>query len=280
MRRPNCPLFAVSEPITCLCAPAYWQSVDFVADLHLQQDDATWQGFARYLQHTSADAVFLLGDILELWAGDDALQHPDHDFERLLTQTLRAVSQHKALYFMPGNRDFLVGAEFCTAAGLTLLHDPCVLQLPATTPGQPDQRSLLSHGDALCLDDVDYQKFRAVARNPAWQAQLLSLPLAARRAQGKSAREQSEARKRSADAFYGDVDTDAALQWLAAASSKTLIHGHTHRPAVHVLQSAEQPDFSAMRYVLSDWDLAAPVPRAEIMQLTNQGLERIDIAPK
>ena len=112
MRRPNCPLFAVSEPMSCLCAPAYWQSVDFAADLHLQQDDATWQGFARYLQHTSADAVFLLGDILELWAGDDALQHPDHDFERLLTQTLRAVSQHKALYFMPGNRDFLVGAEF------------------------------------------------------------------------------------------------------------------------------------------------------------------------
>ena len=119
MRRPNCPLFAVSEPITCLCAPAYWQSVDFVADLHLQQDDATWQGFARYLQHTPADAVFLLGDILELWAGDDALHHPDHDFERQLTQTLHAVSQHKALYFMPGNRDFLVGAAFCAAGADT-----------------------------------------------------------------------------------------------------------------------------------------------------------------
>ena len=130
MRRPNCPLFAVSEPITCLCAPAYWQSVDFVADLHLQQDDATWQGFARYLQHTPADAVFLLGDILELWAGDDALQHPDHDFERLLTQTLRAVSQHKALYFMPGNRDFLIGAAFCAAAGLTPLEGPGLASQP------------------------------------------------------------------------------------------------------------------------------------------------------
>lgn len=267
MRRPNCPLFAVSEPITCLCAPAYWQSVDFAADLHLQQDDATWQGFARYLQHTSADAVFLLGDILELWAGDDALQHPDHDFERLLTQTLRAVSQHKALYFMPGNRDFLVGAEFCTAAGLTLLHDPCVLQLPATTPGQPDQRILLSHGDALCIADTAYMQFRQQVRNPAWQQTFLQQPLEQRLALARQLRQQSSLRKNALGVEgYADVDEQTAEQWLQKHHCTQLIHGHTHKPDDHVLPSPDgQP--ARHRKVLSDWDLQASPPRGDILNI-------------
>ncbi|MPN57889.1 UDP-2,3-diacylglucosamine hydrolase [bioreactor metagenome] len=113
-----------------------------------------------------------------------------------------------------------------------------------------------------------------MARNPQWQAQLLALPLAQRRAQGRSARAQSEARKHSPEAFYGDVDTPSALQWLAAAQSRTLIHGHTHRPAEHVLAPA------ARRVVLSDWDLSAATPRAEVMRLTAGGLERVDLVPK
>ena len=260
-------------PIQELVAPASWRAVEFISDLHLDASEpATVAALAHYLATSKADAIFLLGDLFEVWVGDDSMDEPG-SFEAQCGDLLAQAAKQRPLFFMHGNRDFLVGSHFEHRTGIPLLNDPTVLVFSG-------ERWLLSHGDALCLDDVDYQKFRAVARNPAWQAQLLSLPLAARRAQGKSAREQSEARKRSADAFYGDVDTDAALQWLAAANSKTLIHGHTHRPAVHVLQSAEQPDFSATRYVLSDWDLAAPMPRAEIMQLTNQGLERIDIAPK
>ena len=260
-------------PIQELEAPASWRTVEFISDLHLDASEpATVAALAHYLATSKADAIFLLGDLFEVWVGDDSMDEAG-SFEAQCCALLAQAATQRPLFFMHGNRDFLVGSHFEARTGVQLLNDPTVLVFSG-------ERWLLSHGDALCLDDVDYQKFRAVARNPAWQAQLLSLPLAARRAQGKSAREQSEARKRSADAFYGDVDTDAALQWLAVANSKTLIHGHTHRPAVHVLQSAEQPDFSATRYVLSDWDLAAPMPRAEIMQLTNQGLERIDIAPK
>lgn len=163
-----------------LAAPATWQTIDFVADLHLQHDDATWQAFAHYVQHTSADAIFLLGDILELWAGDDALQHPSQAFARKLVHMLHAASQHKALYFMHGNRDFLVGTAFCQAAGLTLLADPCVLQLPTinraigsekndVSGAGAGQRILLSHGDALCIDDVAYMQFRQQVRSPMWQ---------------------------------------------------------------------------------------------------------------
>lgn len=266
MQRPHRLLSIVSDPITCVCAPAHWRSVDFVADLHLQQDDATWQGFARYLLHTPANAVFLLGDILELWAGDDALHHPDHDFERQLTQTLHAVSQHKALYFMPGNRDFLVGAAFCAAAGLTLLHDPCVLQLPATTPGQPDQRLLLSHGDALCIADTAYMQFRQQVRNPAWQQAFLQQPLEQRLALARQLRQQSSLRKNALGVEgYADVDEPTATQWLQDHRCALLIHGHTHKPQDHVLPGPdEQP--ALHRKVLSDWDLLASPPRGEALR--------------
>ena len=183
----------MSQPVSHVSVPAQWQTIDFVADLHLQQDDATWQVFARYLQQTPADAIFLLGDILELWAGDDALQHPSQAFARQLVQALQHTSQSKTLYWMHGNRDFLVGTAFCQAAGLVLLNDPCVLQLQTTThDGAADaetdiysaatsdtaaQRVLLSHGDALCIDDVAYMQFRQQVRNPAWQQVFLQQPL-------------------------------------------------------------------------------------------------------
>ena len=140
--------------LTHLTAPAQWQTIDFVSDLHLQQTDATWHSFEQYLHSTPADAIFLLGDILELWAGDDALQHPELAFERQLAATLQTVSRNKSLYFMRGNRDFLVGNAFCQAAGLTLLDDPCTLEIPCADATAAPTRILLSHGDALCLDDT------------------------------------------------------------------------------------------------------------------------------
>jgi UDP-2,3-diacylglucosamine hydrolase len=170
------------------------------------------------------------------------------------------------VYFMHGNRDFLAGPAFLAHCGITGLADPTVLTFG-------NQRLVLSHGDLLCLDDVDYQRFRVEARSSAWQRRFLAQSLPQRRQQARGIRQESEARKQSG-ASYADVDGPAAIAWLQATQASTLIHGHTHRPADHHLS----PDLQ--RVVLSDWDAAAHPPRAEVLRMTTAGLERIAIAPK
>ncbi|MFN3436298.1 MAG: UDP-2,3-diacylglucosamine diphosphatase [Acidovorax sp.] len=248
-----------------LAAPSHWRTVEFISDLHLQASEpATVAAWQHYLQTTQADALFILGDLFEVWVGDDALLEPG-SFEAQGCAALKAAAQRLPVYFMHGNRDFLAGAAFLAHCGITGLSDPTVL-------GFGDQRFLLSHGDLLCLDDVDYQRFRVQARSEAWQTQFLSQPLATRRAQARGIREESEARKQSG-ATYADVDGPAAIAWLQAARAHTLIHGHTHRPANHMLAPGLQ------RVVLSDWDAAALPPRAETLRLSRAGLERIALVP-
>ena len=275
--------------ISHLTAPAHWHSIDFVADLHLQQNDATWRCFAQYLQDTPADAVFLLGDILEAWVGDDALHHPHNAFARQFAAHLHATSQHKNLYFMHGNRDFLVGDAFCQAAGLTLLDDPCVLEISpletaasSTSNDAAATRILLSHGDALCIDDVAYMQFRAQVRNPAWQQQLLQQPLAQRLLLAQQMRQQSSERKDALGmAGYADVDAPLAVQWLQTHQCSLLLHGHTHRPGEHVLPGNGATG-ALRRMVLSDWDLSATPARGQIVRLqrtqTQPVWQRINIA--
>ncbi|WP_343593359.1 UDP-2,3-diacylglucosamine diphosphatase [Paracidovorax wautersii] len=253
-------------------APSGWRVVDCVSDLHLDAaHPATVQAFADYLAATPADAVFLLGDVFEVWVGDDAIDEPG-SFEGACCELLQRAARRTSLFFLHGNRDFLVGQGFAQRCGVTLLDDPTVL-------GFLGRRWLLSHGDALCLDDVDYQRFRAVARNPQWQAQLLARPLAERRAQGRSARAESESRKQSGTGFYADVDAAAAQAWLQAADAPALIHGHTHLPADHVLRAAGDGGPALTRHVLTDWDLDAQPPRAGLLRLSAQGLERVDLIP-
>ncbi len=250
-------------PIAELTAPSGWRAVDCISDLHLDAaHPATLQGLATYLGRTLADAVLILGDLFEVWVGDDAIAEPG-SFEAEVCALLRKASGQRALYFMHGNRDFLVGKGFAQATGITLLADPTLLTLGR-------QRWLLSHGDALCLDDGDYQHFRAMVRDPAWQASLLALALDVRRAQARSIRSESEARKQSG-AAYGDVDSAAALDWLRAAQAPCLVHGHTHRPADHLLAPG------ATRLVLTDWDLDATEQRAEVLRLSAQGAERLPL---
>ncbi|QNP59439.1 UDP-2,3-diacylglucosamine diphosphatase [Paenacidovorax monticola] len=249
-----------------LAAPSDWRTVDFISDLHLHPSEGeTFAAWRRYLAATPADAVFMLGDLFEVWVGDDAAQEPG-SFEAQCGAVLREAAQQRALFFLHGNRDFLVGPAFLRACGVTGLFDPTVLQFAG-------RRWLLSHGDALCLDDVEYQRFRTVARSSAWQQQFLAQPLPERRAQARGIREQSEARKRSG-VVYADVDGPAAIAWLQATQAHALVHGHTHRPADHLLA----PDLA--RHVLSDWDLAATPPRADVLRLTTAGLERIALAPR
>jgi UDP-2,3-diacylglucosamine hydrolase len=240
-------------------APANWRVVDFISDLHLQASEPqTVQAWAHYMAHTRADAVFILGDLFEVWIGDDVLAPPEADdekacFEVHCSRVLQQASERCAVFFMHGNRDFLLGRAGARACGLSLLADPTALSFAG-------QRWLLTHGDALCLDDTEYLQFRAQVRNPAWQQAFLARPLAERRAIALDLRAQSEARKRSS-ASYADVDTHEAIRWLQAAHAHELIHGHTHQPADHDLGQGLR------RRVLSDWDAGASPARAQVLRL-------------
>lgn len=246
-----------------LVAPEGWHTVDIISDLHLQADrPATVEAWRGYLQTTPADALFILGDLFEVWVGDDAAALPG--FEAQCAALLREAATRRPIYFMHGNRDFLLGQEFANLAGITLLADPTVLVFM-------QQRWLLSHGDALCLEDTEYLRFREQVRSPAWQQAVLAQPLEQRRALARSVRSQSEARQREPDMVWADVDNPAARDWLQQAGAQVFIHGHTHRPAVHDLGDGLQ------RMVLSDWDVDAHPPRAQVLCLSNTGARRVDL---
>ncbi|MDB5859020.1 MAG: UDP-2,3-diacylglucosamine diphosphatase [Ramlibacter sp.] len=242
-----------------LAAPPDWRSIEFISDLHLQASQpATVAAWRAYMAGVQAHALFILGDLFEAWIGDDAAAEPG--FEADCAQVLRATAQRIPVFFLHGNRDFLLGAAMAGRAGLQLLPDPTALDFGAT-------RWLLSHGDALCLDDTDYQAFRRQVRNPAWQAAVLARPLAERRLMAKALRSESEDLKRG-DRPYADVDHPAALQWLQAAGAANMIHGHTHKPGEHAL------DATRRRIVLSDWDAEARPPRLEALRVSREGVVR------
>jgi UDP-2,3-diacylglucosamine hydrolase len=254
-----------------LRAPVQWQAVDFISDLHLQPaEPETVEAWLAYLQRAPAqraDALFILGDLFEVWVGDDVLDD-EGSFASECAAALKEHSRDTPTYFLCGNRDFLVGGAALSACGMQNLADPTVLVFQ-------QRRWLLSHGDELCLDDLEYLQFRAQVRSPAWQAAFLSRPLAERLAVARDLRERSEARKRSLahdPDLWADVDTGAARSWLMSADADTLIHGHTHRPATHELGDGLQ------RVVLSDWDATAQPPRLQLLRLSAAGLERLPLA--
>ena len=239
-----------------------WSRIEFLSDLHLHAGEhgaATAQAFSDYLQATQADAIFLLGDVFEVWVGDDAAT--PGSFEAEVAAQLRAVSARAQLFFMAGNRDFLLGPAYLAQAGLHRLADPCCLALG------DDSHWLLTHGDAWCLDDVDYQRFRQQVRTPAWQAALLAKPLAERQAIGRAMREAS-ASKQATLVTHADVDHATAMAAMHACGASVLLHGHTHRPAEHRMPGADGQ--TGLRLVLSDWDLDAQPPRADCLRLQRE----------
>ena len=248
-----------------LIAPPAWRTVDFISDLHLHAGDpATFSAWERYLLGTAADAVFILGDLFEVWIGDDILSLPTAGFENAAAAALKNCAARKPVYVMHGNRDFLIGQDLMARCGTTLLCDPTVLVFQ-------QQRWLLSHGDELCVDDIDYLQFRHQVRAASWQEAFLARPLSERQAIAQDLRDQSENRKKSGVSF-ADVDTLAARQWLQAAGAETLVHGHTHKPAEHALGDGLR------RVVLSDWDAAATLPRLQVLRLNADGMQRINLA--
>ena len=241
-------------------APPSWRCVDFISDLHLHASGpATFSAWQRYMERTEAQAVFILGDLFEVWVGDDVIgavaSEPSvsDGFENRCAQVLRRCAAQRDIFFMRGNRDFLVGTEFTRACGVQLLGDPAVLDFAG-------QRWLLSHGDALCLADADYLQFRAMVRSAAWQQEFLGQPLEQRKAIARGLRARSAEHQRSHPVLV-DVDAQAAAAWLGAGHCATLIHGHTHRPADHQLGDNMQ------RFVLSDWDLGASPARAQVLRI-------------
>lgn len=246
-------------------APQHWRCIDFLSDLHLQAGlPRTLAGFRRYLQETPADAVFILGDLFEAWVGDDAAA--EAGFERECAAWLAQAARGRFLAFMAGNRDFLIGVRFLQECGLHGLQDPTLLSAFG-------QQILLSHGDALCLDDHDYQHFRATVRDPAWQAAFLAQPLSRRRdiAAGLRAESRRQQGMRNSE-LWADVDPAAAASWLNASGAGLLIHGHTHRPGRHELAPGLR------REVLGDWDLEAGTAaemRGDVLRLERNGLRRL-----
>jgi UDP-2,3-diacylglucosamine hydrolase len=220
-------------------------------------------------QREHADALVILGDFFEVWAGDDLLHAQPPNEARAFAQTcvalLKVHSASRPVFFMHGNRDFLLGPAAMHAAGLIELRDPTILSMHR-------KQCLLSHGDALCLADTDYLAFRQLVRSPEWQHQFLARPLGERLAITRQLRDQSESKKQALGhhpTTWADVDADAARKWLLEAGATTLIHGHTHRPQDHDLGNGLQ------RVVLSDWDANASPCRAEVLRWDAQGLHRL-----
>jgi len=231
----------------------------FISDLHLDpsrpQITALFESYLASDEVRRADALYILGDLVEAWIGDD----DDAELPQRIATAIRAV--HDAgvpVYFMVGNRDFLLGEAFARRAGMTLLEDGAVHDIHG-------RATLLMHGDVLCTDDTAYQAVRQQVRNPEWQKQILSMPLEARRAFAAKAREDSKAHTRSTMESIMDVNGDAVAEAMRKAGVTRLIHGHTHRPAVHAVGLEGQ---AAERIVLGDW-----YEQGSVLRVDDDGVE-------
>ena len=235
--------------LTVVQSQAAWQQVDFISDVHLDAHEPhTFEAWQHYMRSTQADALFILGDLFEVWVGDDTTDA----FALTCVQVLTQTAQRMPVYFVCGNRDFLVGQQLLQTTGMQGLSDPAVLVAG-------EQRMLLTHGDVLCVDDHDYLQFRQQVRQAEWQNHFLAKPLQERQQIARGLRQQSEARKHTTTT-YADVDAQAACDWLRQTHCQTLIHGHTHRPATHDLGGGMQ------RWCLSDWHAQLPSPRLEVVR--------------
>jgi len=216
----------------------------FISDLHLSEDAPERSEMLSDLllhRRLDFDTLYILGDLFDFWIGDDGVDLLGH---RSTIDLIRSISERGVeVYIMHGNRDFLIGEEFCTMTGATLLADPTVLELR----GQP---VLLCHGDHLCTDDVEHQQFRQQARQPEWQQSILQQDLQQRLQFAQSVRAQSDMAKSSKTESIMDVTASAVTEAYRRSGTRLMIHGHTHRPAIH-RQHIDHDE--VLRIVLGDW---------------------------
>lgn len=219
----------------------------FISDLHLQEErPEITRAFFDFLRSRALDAsqLYILGDFFEVWIGDDAIS----PYQSEIIAALRELSESCDIFFMHGNRDFLIGEHFANLAHATLLHEPTRI----TLNGNP---TLLLHGDSLCTADHDYMQFRAMVRTPAWQATFLEKPLSERIAIARQLREKSQTETADKEEYITDVTPDEVTNTMQEHQCSLMIHGHTHRPGCHELglKDAEGKTVAAKRMVLGDW---------------------------
>lgn len=219
------------------------QDTLFISDLHLDEEQpAIADGLLAFLEREAprAHTLYVLGDLFETWIGDDHVT----PFNQRILGAFRAFSDPgRALYFLHGNRDFALGEVFAKQAGGVLLAENTLIDLHG-------HRTIIAHGDALCTDDHEYQKFRAMVRDPAWTANVLAMPLPARQALAAKLRGESKMRNANKADNIMDVNDDAVRSLLNGTQADILIHGHTHRPATHSVDLGHR---RAIRHVLGDW---------------------------
>jgi len=226
----------------------------FISDLHLSDERPEITAlFSQFLENDAAQAraLYILGDLFEVWLGDDAVLPA---YQPVMDGILALATRGVPVYVMHGNRDFLIGERFVQESSCRLLEDPTVIELDG-------KRTLLMHGDTLCTDDVEYQHFRTQIRNPDTQRQFLALPINERIAVAKHYRQESRERSRGKAEDIMDVNQGAVMDIMRQHGVYQLIHGHTHRPAVH---SFTLDNHSAQRIVLGDWYEQASILRCSL----------------
>ena len=231
----------------------------FIADLHLSDDrpDIT-ECLLHFLQNDAknADALYVLGDLFEVWIGDDDVT----PFNTRIASAFKALSKHCPIYFMHGNRDFAIRDGWLNKAGMTLLKEQTVIDLYGTP-------TLLTHGDELCTRDVAYQKFRKKSRGWWWPRLMLTLPLWYRRRVARNGRAESKANQQNMKPEIMDVTQEEVVKVMEKKGVQRLIHGHTHRPNIHSLRANGKP---ATRIVLGDWYDQGSVLRVSESEITLQ----------
>ncbi len=219
----------------------------FISDLHLEPArPASTHLLFEFLQHIrgKAEALYILGDLFEYWIGDDFLATPPGQMVLpILTAFKQVADSGTPIYLQHGNRDFLLAEEFAKLSAITLLPEQSIIKLY----GQP---TLIMHGDLLCTDDVEYQKARVLFRSPQWQEQILAKTIPERLQYAQSLRVQSQQTAQTKQEEILDANQAAIEAALRSAQVWQLIHGHTHRPAIHEFELDGQ---TAKRIVLGDW---------------------------
>jgi len=239
------------------------QHIHFISDLHLTQDrPENTQRFLAYLDslNSGVSDLYILGDLFDVWVGDDDPTPPNNTVKEKLSEVSnKGINVH----FLAGNRDFMIGQEFFDATKVVCLEDEVVIELFGI-------KTLLMHGDLLCTDDVEYQKFRQFTHNPAWQTEALSKPLEERLALAQHYRQESHLNKKEKSAGIMDVNEEAVISVLEKHSVQQLIHGHTHRPNIHTHSANGK---TAERFVLAEW-----ANTGSVLDWTENGYEIIELA--
>jgi UDP-2,3-diacylglucosamine hydrolase len=235
----------------------------FISDLHLERIESSITNiFTEFLDDINEnDSLYILGDLFESWIGDDNVSElSQYISDRLLSLSERNIS----VAIMHGNRDFLIGEDFCKASSIELINDPRIIEIDT-------KKVMLTHGDELCTDDKEYQAFRSVVRNPLWQKDFLNFPISKREKIAGEAKDASKDSKENKAMEIMDVNTDAVLKAFNDHPVEIMIHGHTHRPNIHKISNEER---KLTRYVLGDWSKNSAI----ILKWNEAEVELIDLA--